>query len=139
MSSLADIQSRMRDAVVLGAESDVVPLLEAGGRDPAARLAVHRRHYEASLVEALRRRFPGALWLVGEAFVCAAAREFVRRYPPAAPCIAEYGESFPDFLARHPGGDGVPYLASFARLEWLVAQVAQSVDLPALRLDDLSG
>lgn len=139
MPSLADVQSRMRDAVVLGADADVVPLLEAGGRDPAARLAVHRRHYEASLVEALRRRFPGVIWLVGEDFVCAAAREFVRRHPPAAPCIAEYGEGFPDFVARHPGSLGLAYLASFARLEWFLAQVAQAVERPSLRLESLSG
>jgi Putative DNA-binding domain len=138
LPSLADIQTRMRDAVVLGTDAEIVPFL-IGGRRPAARLTVHRRHYEASLVEAVRRRFPGVIWLVGEAFISAAAREFVRWHPPTGPCIAEYGESFPDFLARHPGSEGVPYLVWFARLEWCLGDVAQAVELPTMRLDDLSG
>jgi hypothetical protein len=127
----------MRDAIILGADADIVPLLR-GGRDPAARLAVHRRHYEASLVEAIHRKFPGVIWLVGEAFASAAAREFVHWHPPTAPCIAEYGESFPDFLGRYPGSTGVPYLVWFAKLEWCLGAVAQAVEVPAMRLEDLS-
>jgi hypothetical protein len=135
--SLAEAQTRIRDAVVLGATADVTPLL-VGGRDPIARLAVHRRHYEASLVQAILRRFPGVVWLTGEAFTRAAAMDFVRWYPPAAPCIAEYAEGFADFLARHADAERVPYLRWFARLEWYLGQVALAVDEPPLHLEGLA-
>jgi hypothetical protein len=135
--SLAEAQTRIRDAVVLGALVDVTPLL-VGGRDPIARLAVHRRHYEASLVEALLRRFPGVVWLVGEAFTRAAAMDFIRWYPPAAPCIAEYAEGFPDFLARCPDAERLPYLRWFARLEWHLGQVALAVDEPPLHMEEFA-
>ena len=135
--SLAEAQTRIRDAVVLGAMTDVAPLL-VGGRDPTARLAIHRRHYEASLVEALLRRFPGVVWLVGEAFTRAAAVDFVRWFPPAAPCIAEYAEDFPDFLARRAGVEQMPYVRWFARLEWHLGQVALAIDEPPLRVEELA-
>jgi Putative DNA-binding domain len=135
--SLAEAQTRIRDAVVLGALADVTPLL-VGGRDPIARLAVHRRHYEASLVQAILRRFPGVVWLTGEAFTRAAATDFVRWYPPAAPCIAECAEGFPDFLARRPDAERVPYLRWFARLEWHLGQVALAVNEPPLHMEELA-
>jgi hypothetical protein len=135
--SLAEAQTRIRDAVVLGAMADATSLL-VGGRDPIARLAVHRRHYEASLMQAILRRFPGVVWLTGEAFTRAAAMDFVRWYPPAAPCVAEYAEGFPDFLARHPDAERVPYLRWFARLEWYLGQVALAVDEPPLQMEEFA-
>jgi hypothetical protein len=135
--SLAETQTRIRDAVVLGATEDVAPLL-VGGRDPVARLAVHHRHYQASLVQAILRRFPGVVWLAGEAFTRAAATDFVRWFPPSAPCIAEYAESFPDFLARRPDAEHAPYLRWFARLEWHLGQVALAINAPSLRMEELA-
>jgi hypothetical protein len=52
VSSIADTQSLVRRAVVTGDATRVVPLL-IGGRDAGKRLAIHRRHYETSLVTAL--------------------------------------------------------------------------------------
>jgi Putative DNA-binding domain len=125
--SLAEVQARVRDALVLGDMVDVVPLL-VGGREPATRLAVHRRHYETSLVETVLRRFPGVVWLLGEPFMRATAANYVNCFPPAAPCIAEYAEDFPDFLARRAGIEQLPYVRWFARLEWHLGQVALAVD-----------
>jgi len=135
--SLAEAQTRIRDAVVLGAMADAAPLL-VGGRDPIARLAVHHRHYQASLVEAVLRHFPGVVWLTGESFTRAAATDFVRWFPPTIPCIAEYAEGFPDFLARRSGVGLLPYLLWFARLEWHLGQVALAVDRPPLRMEGLA-
>jgi hypothetical protein len=135
--SLAEAQTRIRDAVVLGAMADVAPLL-VGGRDPIARLAIHRRHYQASLVEAILRRFPGMVWLVGEPFMRAAAMDFVRWFPPVVPCIAEYAEDLPDFLTRRLGAERMPYVRWFARLEWHLGQVALAVDEPPLHMEELA-
>jgi hypothetical protein len=136
--SLAETQLRLRHAVVRNDTAGVVPLL-IGGRDPERRLSIHRRHYQSSLVTALRTKFPATAWLVGSPVLDEAAKQFVRRYPPAAPCIAEYGEGFPRFLSACLGADGMPYLQPFAELEWHLGQVAISVDQPALALEDFSG
>jgi len=131
------MQLRIRRAVVDGDTAGIAPLL-IGGRDPGQRLAIHQRHYRSSLVAAIRTKFPATAWLLGMPFLDEAAEQFVQQQPPAAPCIAEYGEEFPCFLSTYLGGARAPYLCSFAELEWHLGQVAIAVDQPALALDAFS-
>src|SRR5271165_2838964 len=114
-----------------------MPLL-VGGADPAGRLAIHRRHYEDSLVTAIVDKFPGTTWLIGSPAMYAAAGAFVRRHPPTAPCIAEYGADFPRFLAEREELTGLTYLRWFAELEWLLVHAAIVIDLPPLDLQNLA-
>jgi hypothetical protein len=123
----------MRAAIVSGGASAIAATL-VGGRDPHKRLAIHARHFEASLAAALVGRFPALVWLTGSAFVTEAARAFVHRHPPTAPCIAEYGEDFPGFLAQRPGAERLPYLTWVGALEWRLAEVALAIDRPPLAL-----
>jgi hypothetical protein len=117
----------MRAALVNGDATPVLPLLQ-GESTSAKRLAIHQRHYQASLVNALLTKFPGCVWLLGERFVTEAARVYVRATPPTEPCIAEYGESFPRFLATRPESAALPYLQSFAELEWHLGRIAIAVE-----------
>ena len=135
---LAELQLRFRHALVSGDGSGIASLL-VGGRAPALRLKVHQRHYEVSLVTALLGKFPATQWLVGSAFVEEAARQYVRRHPPTAPCIAEYGGEFPSFLADCPFAARLPYLRSFGELEWHVGRAAVAIELPPLDIASLSG
>jgi hypothetical protein len=128
---LADVQETLADALIRG-EADDVAVWIRGGKDPRTRLAIHVRHYEASLVTALHMKFPATHWLVGSALVDAAARAYVHARPPTRPCIAEYGRSFPSFLARFAGGRGLPYLRMFAELELAAADSATAIELPAV-------
>jgi hypothetical protein len=138
MPSLLEIQRRMRDAVVANeAAGALLPLL-TGGRDPNARLAIHRHHYHASLTRALLDKFPAVSWLAGERFATAAAQAFAREHPPAAPCIAEYGADYPAFLASRAGAERLPYLHAFAKLEWHLGQVSIAVDRPSLTVESLA-
>jgi Putative DNA-binding domain len=136
--SLADTQLGIRRAVVDGDTATIAPLL-IGGCAPERRLAIHQRHYRSSLMAAMRTKFPATAWLLGMPFLDDAARQFVRQHPPAGPCIAEYGEEFPRFLSTHPGAARVPYLYSFAELEWHLGQVAIAVDRPTLIVEVFSG
>jgi hypothetical protein len=137
MPSLAETQLRIRRAVIDGDTAGMVALL-IGGRDPEQRLAIHQRHYRSSLGAAIRTKFPATAWLLGIPFLDEAAEQFVRQHPPAAPCIAEYGEEFSRFLSTYSCAARVPYLYSFAELEWHLGQVAIAVDRPALSLDAFS-
>jgi Putative DNA-binding domain len=127
MPTLAEIQSYFRNAVIDGDKWQVAPML-VGGCEPEKRLAVHQRNYETSLVDALLVKFPATVWLIGTPALTEAARNFIRKHPPQAPCIAEYGTGFPDFLSRCLGAERVPYLKDFAELEWIVGQVAIAVN-----------
>jgi hypothetical protein len=134
---LVEVQRRLRDAVVGPGSSAIIPLL-VGGADPGERLAIHRRHYEGSLVRALLDKFPATTWLIGSPAMHDAARAFVGLHPPTAPCIAEYGENFPAFLAEREGSPSLAYLRWFAELEWRLVHAAIAVDRPALDLQRLA-
>lgn len=133
MPSLAEAQAWLRAAIVEDRAHEALPLL-VGGREPAKRLAIHQRHFEASLTGALLGKFPATAWLIGSAAITEAARSFVHRHPPTAPCIAEYGAEFPQFLARCVGS-GLPYLWAFAELEWHLGHASIAVAHPALAMD----
>ena len=127
MLRLAEIQSHFRKAVVDGDTRGVATVL-IGGYDPEKRLTVHQRNYQTGLVDSLLVKFPATAWLIGTPFVTEAAKHFAREHPPQAPCIAEYGAAFPDFLAGCPETQRLPYLRKFAQLEWYVGQVSIAVD-----------
>lgn len=137
MSGLAEIQFQMRQALVQG-EVEPLASLIAGDADGIKRLSVHRRNYETSLTTALAGKFPATCWLVGTAFVAEVARHFVQVRPPRRPCIAEFGEEFPAYLAGTPGAASVPYLRDFAELEWRIGHVAIAADEPAETVKDLA-
>jgi Putative DNA-binding domain len=136
MQSLADLESGVRDSVISGDFASVAPWF-VGGQAVERRLAIHHRHYQASLIMALMDRFPATIWLVGSDFVTEAARIFISKHPPASPCIAEYGENFPTFLAECRAAQRIPYLREFAELEWHVGNVAIAVDEPPIAIEEL--
>ena len=127
MLTLADIQAGIRDALVDG-DSATVPAVLLGGSRPAQRLAIHQRHYVASLICALVERFPATVWLVGSELVTYVATSFIREHPPSRPCVAEYGDEFPRYLGAHPAAESLPYLVQFAELEWQLGRLALATE-----------
>jgi hypothetical protein len=128
---LAELQSSIARAMTTG-EREPIRAQLLGGTAPIRRLGIHLRHYEASLTAALRDKFAGCAWLVGADLVSAAARAYVHAHPPRRPCIAEYGDDFPRFLASYARAPAVPYLEPFAALEWAVGQASIAIDYPPL-------
>jgi Putative DNA-binding domain len=127
MPRLAEIQSGIKDALVRGHCTALTSIM-SGGLHAERRLAIHQRHYAASLTKALLNRFPATVWLVGSDLVTDAACSFIREQPPSKPCIAEYGESFPEHLGAHPAAVQLPYLRQFAALEWHLGRLALATD-----------
>jgi len=125
--TLADIQAGIRDALVDGNSAAVAPALLGGSR-PEHRLAIHQRHYVASLTRALVDRFPATVWLVGSELVTHVSTSFIREHPPSRPCVAEYGDGFPRYLGAHPAAGSLPYLAQFAELEWHLGRLALATE-----------
>jgi len=135
--SLAETQRNIREAVVDGGGADLAARL-VGGVEPLARLAIHQRHYKSSLVSALLSRFSATEWLIGSPTLIAAAEHFVRHRPPMAPCIAEYGAAFPDWLAELGIARRVPFLGEFAMLDWQLGRVSNEVECRPLSVDALN-
>jgi len=130
MSSLSESQGAVARALVAGATLSADQLL--GGSNPLRRLAIHQRHFEASLTAALVQKFPACAWLTSPELVAAAARAFAHAHPPRQPCIAEYGPEFPEFLAAFYGAATWPPLRSFAELELAAGRASIAVDRPPL-------
>jgi Putative DNA-binding domain len=134
--ALADLQRTLRDALVHGGTPDLGSLL-VGSDASNKRLAIHQRHYRASLIRALLERFPATTWLVGSSFLTEAASEFVRTRAPLGPCLAEYGDEFPTFVATRSSATEILYLKQFVELEWHLGRLALAVDVPSLTAGDL--
>jgi hypothetical protein len=132
MLSLLDLQHDFRTAVLGGDADALAALVEGDGLAPQARLAVHRNNVAASLTAVLADTFPVIRRLVDERFFAFAADAFIRAAPPARPCLAEYGATFPDFIAAFPPCRDFPYLPDVARLEWRLHEAAQAPQRVAL-------
>ncbi len=118
-------------------------LLQRGGAAPAGllrpkRFRVYRNTVFASLINALRARYPVIERLVGEDFFEAAAGHFIEARPPRSPMLIEYGEGFGDFLESFEPARPLPYLADVARLEWLRQRAYHAADRQALGPSDLA-
>ena len=135
MPTLAETQALFRHAMVTGDFSGVAGLLD--GRFQK-RIAIHRRNYQSSLVDALLGKFPAVAWLVGIEFVREAAETFIEQCPPQKPCIAEYGEKFSEFLSTRPGAELVPYLQKFAELEWHIGHMAIAIPERHVAITEMS-
>jgi hypothetical protein len=101
----------------------------AGGRLPAhRRVAIHANNVRLSLVAALAATYPVVRALVDPRFFDWAAATYVEQCPPSVPSLAEYGGSFPVFLADFPPCRALPYLADVARFEWALNEAATAPD-----------
>ncbi len=120
MTALRELQRGFR-AALLGADpGPAAAVVLDDGLTAEARLGIYRHHVLTTLTAALQAAFPVVCRLVDERFFGYAADRYIRIDPPSGPCLFEYGESFPAFLAGFPPCHELPYLADVARLEWAV-------------------
>jgi hypothetical protein len=70
--------------------------------------------------------------LVGPGFFAYAADAFIRGHPPATPCLFEYGDRLPGFLAGFEPCRHLAYLPDVARLEWAMQAAMHAADASPL-------
>ncbi|HTR84001.1 MAG TPA: DNA-binding domain-containing protein [Reyranella sp.] len=132
--SLRELQAAVA-AHLDGQASAVLDELVIG---PAARLRVHRHHVRDSLATALAATFPTVQALVGEDFFKGMARAYVGGALPTQPVLAEYGESFADFVGAYEPARRLAYLTDTARLDWALNVAFHAASTPRLSTADLS-
>ncbi len=130
MPSLREIQRDFSRALLGGPDEAIAARVLQDRLAPAERIQIYRNHVRITLREALAATFPVVARLVGEAYFAAVARHFIEREPPRSPVLAEYGATFPDFLAGVPNAPA--YLPDVARLEWALNRACHAEDRPAL-------
>src|SRR6516162_6592963 len=134
MSTLLELQMRLRRAVLSGDTAEIVAAIQGDGLDPAARVGIYRHHAFATLGDALQVTFPVVCRLVDKRFFAYAAHEYLREHPPHSRCLVEYGADFADFLADFKPSKDLPYLPDVARFEWalnIAATVREATPLQA--------
>ncbi|MDP1730397.1 MAG: DNA-binding domain-containing protein [Devosia sp.] len=134
MSSLAETQATLRRAIVAPEVAEAVLPMLAAPRGARRRLAIYQRHYHESLGRHLLGRFPTVEWLLGSQRMRALVDAFIRVSPPKAPCMAEYGVEFTNFIAWDRSTHNLPYLEDAAWLDWHLGDVAVAVDRPPLQV-----
>jgi hypothetical protein len=132
MLALRELQAEFGRAILREDASGLAEAIAPDGLPPAARVQIYWNHVFSSLTEALEATYPVVCRLVDRRFFGFAADRYIRRHPPAGPCLHEYGADFASFLASFPPCAGHPYLADVARLEWAMNAVLHAEDAPPL-------
>lgn len=133
MLALPELQQSFTAGLLGNEDTALLDLIEGDGLDARARLAIYRHHVLTTLTAVLEAVYPVVCALVDRRFFGYAADAFIRRHPPAGPCLGEYGADFPEFLGEFPPCVHLPYLPDIARLEWAVHRAATTT--PATALD----
>jgi hypothetical protein len=132
VASLRELQRDVLGAVLGRGDAAAVGWVEGDLVAARGRLAIYRHHVFATLTAVLEAAFPVVCRLVDERFFAYAADRYIRRHPPSAPCLFEYGGTFPAFLSGFPPCRDLPYLADVARLEWALHRAFHAPDHVAL-------
>src|SRR3989442_15380963 len=102
MSSLRELQTGFRAALLAGDERGVAPDVVDDGVNASARLAVYRHHVLTSLSAALEATFPVVCRLVDRRFFGWLADSYVRAHPPAGPRLFEDRAAPPQVIPPVP-------------------------------------
>lgn len=132
MPALHELQAAIGSAMRGGDAGAAAREIEPDGLAPEARLEIYRHHVLTTLTSALEATFPVICRLVDRRFFAYAADAYVRAHPPTRPCLFEYGDSFPDFLAAFPPCGDLAYLPDVARLEWAMSAALHAPDVDAM-------
>jgi hypothetical protein len=116
--NLSELQSAYRAYLISGDPGKLASTVVEDSFDATERLRIYRNNFLLGLGEALNSNFPVVRQMVGEDFFAQAARAFILRAPPSKPCLFEYGEGFPEFLADLPEMAKLPYVAEMAQFEF---------------------
>jgi hypothetical protein len=136
MGTLARFQDAFAAALVPGGGADTDPLVAGLVAQPA--FAVYRNTVAKGCIDALQANFPAIVRLVGEEWFRAAAAVFAARELPRSPSLLNYGEGFPEFLARFEPAAKLPYLGAVALLDRLWTEAHGAADAPALAREDFA-
>lgn len=143
---LSDIQNQLKD-VLLNADSStdkganneqaLNAIFETGRIPLNERLGVYRGNVMNSLINVITTNFPITENLVGEEFMGAMAKAFIKHRPPEGGCLNQYGANFPAFITTFEPAASLPYLADVARFEWARHKAYYAQDDLALTAKDL--
>lgn len=127
----ASLQTRFAHAL-LAPDAPAPRDIEAGGANAERRFSVYRNNVVIALIDALAAIFPTVRDIVGADSFAALARAYIAEYLPASPVLADYGDEFPDFVARVASANDLAHLPDVARLDRMWLDAYHAANAPAL-------
>ena len=140
--TLRSLQTNFRRFIADNDPSVLLGSIDAHAARGADRLGIFRNNSLVAHTTALSAVFPVVRRLVDARFFAFMAHEFLREYPPRHPCLSQFGEDFPRFVAQFAPAGQILYLSDVARLEWAISRapaVREAQPIPLARLVARSG
>lgn len=125
--SLHEVQADFRRFIADGRPGGLPDLICGSVADASRRLAIFRNNSLVAHTTVLGAVYPVVRRIVDARFFAYAVHEFLRTGLPSHPCLSEFGEQFPDFLAQFAPTASLLYLPDVARLEWAISRAAGAV------------
>ena len=137
MKKLAELQSRMQDAV-LGktAADDLVASPPNGTRDD--RLDVYRNAYRLRLTEFLAHDYEKLRTYLGDVRFSEMAQRYTAQHPSDQPNARWFSRHLPDFLGNSPHYRRSPEISELARLERALNDAFDGPDENVVTMNDLA-
>lgn len=119
----AQMQGHVVDAPPVGAEQ---------------RLQIYADAYRLRLVDALRDNYPVLNALLGEEAFDSLGAEYLAAHPSHFNSVRNFGDVLAAFVDDTPMFAAQPIVGEMVRFEWMLRDVFDAADAPALHLQDLS-
>lgn len=103
----------------------------------ASEIQIYSDSIKAAFQNVLKDIYPVCGKLVGETFFLAMTERYIQITPSLSPDLAEYGETFSEFIQRFQPAESLPYLADVARLEWGIHRLFYARDDSPFDLSEL--
>lgn len=129
MSTLAELQQRVQDAVLAGEESGAV-LAEVLATGAGRGFAVYRAAYRARLREALGSVFEHTWAYLGDARFAALCARYIEATPSSSANLRDYGHSLPEKASAWLPHDAEA--AELATMDWNLHVAFDAPDAPVL-------
>lgn len=102
------------------------------------RLQIYSDAYRLRLVDALQDNYPVLGALLGDDLFDSLGAAYLAAQPSKFFSVRYFGDQLAAFVDNDPMYAEQPIVAEMARFEWMLRDVFDAVDAPALKLEDLS-
>lgn len=103
-----------------------------------ARFQIYKNNIFNNLSNSLKIIFPGVWAILGDKCANGIAFAFIKNHIPHSGCLDDWGDCFPEFLARIPELSELPYIKDFAIYELMKNHCYFASDLDPITSDALT-
>lgn len=138
MSTLQDLQRHFLDYVRAPGAQMQGRVVDAPPVGAEQRLQIYADAYRLRLIDALRDNYPVLNALLGNDTFDALGAAYLAAHPSPFFSVRNFGDALAAFVDNDAMFAAQPIVGEMVRFEWMLRDVFDAVDAPALTLQDLS-